>query len=181
MAVLEHCVDCQTGEQAQHSHYLVPTSETYKGIQVQCVRFSDSSKNLQIFFMSSLSVLNVGSTDTDIHICRLYVALGLLAYCRKWLFLQTRIKLCDPVGKEHYIWEAGCPFGTLLCVTVCYFHFRYKARHLSLWTVKHYSTPNDGRDLKFKSSTELIWLICCAFVLWNSWVKLFFCWKGRYK
>lgn len=135
-------------------------------------------------FMSNLSVLNVGSTYTDIHIWRLYVPLGLLAYCRKWLFLQTRIKLCNPVGKEHYIWEAGCLYGTLLCVTVCYFHFRYKARHLSmypLWTVKHYRTPNDSRDLKFKSSTELIWLICCAFALLNSWVKHFFCWKGKYK
>lgn len=39
--------------------------------------------NLQVYFISNLSVLHVGSTYTDIHICRLYVALGLLAYCRK--------------------------------------------------------------------------------------------------
>lgn len=50
MAMLEHRVDCHTGAQAQHSHYLVPNSETYKGIQVQCVRFSDSSKNRQFYF-----------------------------------------------------------------------------------------------------------------------------------
>lgn len=60
---------------------LVPTSETYKGIQVQCVRFSDSSKNLQFYFyVKPLSF----KCWLNIHRYPHLQALGTSwAYCRK--------------------------------------------------------------------------------------------------